>query len=681
MKFYLMLSVLAIAMFSCKNNEEVQLKSASVVKAIDTSNFDTKVKPGDDFFRYVNGGWMKKMPIPDEKSRYGSFDELLDSAYSQQYAILEEVSKIKAHKKGSAEQLVGDFYLSATDSNKIEKLGAEPIRRYIDEIKKIKTFDEIWYQIARMHSSGDAPLFNLFPEQDAKNSKFYLASIYQGGLGMPDRDYYINSDTASVSKREHYVQYMATMFKLIGEDEVNAEKMANQVLEFEIKLAGYSKSRLELRDPQTTYNKMDLQGLKKLAPELDWQSYFSNVGLSNPKDINISSPFFMTSIAKMSKKEPLEVWKAYLLWNLVNGAGDLLSQNFVNAKFDFYGKYLSGTKTLKPRWKRNVDLIGNLMGEAIGKIYVERHFTANAKNKMNDLINNLRAALKIRLNNLDWMTDSTKKQALNKLDAIKTKIGYPDKFIDYSSIPVVKDNLYENALASAKFNFQYQLAKVNKSVDPTEWLMSPQTVNAYYNPASNEIVFPAAILQPPFFNPTADDAVNYGGIGAVIGHEITHGFDDQGRQYDKEGNLIDWWTKEDGKRFDVKAKDIISQYNKFSPLPNQFVNGALTIGENIADLGGVTIAYEAMQIAHKDKKIEKIDGFTPEQRFFINYAQIWRQNIRDQEMMKRLKTDVHSPAEFRVNGVLTNFTPFYKAFNVKKGDKLFKPENERTKIW
>ncbi len=674
----LLLASAVVTISSCKNEPVVQLKKEVEVKAVDTANFDKSINPGDDFFRYVNGGWQKRTPIPNEKSRYGAFDELGDSSYSKQRAILEEMSSKTAHKKGSAEQLVGDFYLTASDSNKIEKLGAEPIRKALNEIQSAKSFSEIWYQVARMTASGDVPLFNVFPEQDAKNSKFYIASIYQGGLGLPDRDYYLLDNYES--KKTAYQKLIFEMFKLVGDDSTKAEERAISIIGFETELAKNQKTRNELRDPQTTYNKMTVEGMKGLSPELDWQSFFSNIGLNTKVEVNIASPKYITALGKMSKSQPIDAWKNYLAWNLINGSADLLSSKFVEQKFNFYGKELSGAKSLKPRWKRNIDLVGGLLGEAIGKLYVERHFPQEAKTRMLELVENLRSAFKVRLEKLDWMSDSTKKQAIGKLATIKVKIGYPDKFIDYSSVGINKESFYANALLAAKFNFQYQLAKIGKQVDPTEWLMSPQTVNAYYNPPSNEIVFPAAILQPPFFNMKADDAVNYGGIGAVIGHEITHGFDDQGRQYDKDGNLIDWWTKVDTKKFTAKAKDIIKQYNKFSPLPDKYVDGNLTLGENIADLGGVTISYDALQIALKGKK-DKIDGFTPEQRFFINYAQIWRQNIRPQEMEKRLVTDVHAPAEFRVNGVLTNFTPFYNAFNLKKGNKLFKPEAERTKIW
>jgi putative endopeptidase len=650
-------------------------------KAIETKNFDKDVKISEDFFRHVNGGWMKTNPIPAEKSRFGSFDALQDNAQKHIKGILEEMSKNTKSKKGSIEQKLGDFYTAAMDESTIEKLGFTPIKKYLNEIKTLKSVNDAWKLIAKYHSEGDGFVFGLGPEQDPDNSKKYIATAYQGGLGLPDRDYYLKDDERSKTLRTEYIKMVTKFFVLTGENETVASSKAKNVINFETELAQNSKTKLEMRDPQTMKNKMDVTALKALSPELDWTYYFKTIGFPNPGTLNITSPKFITAVGLMTKSQSLDAWKDYLAFHVISGSAPSLSSNFVNARFDFYGKVISGQKEMKPRWKRAIDMSNASLGEAIGKIYVGKYFPSAAKTRMVELVSNLKVSLDERIGLLDWMSDATKKQAKDKLATIKVKIGYPEKFLDYATVEISKKSFFDNMQNASKYNNNIQMKKINKDVDADEWGMTPQTVNAYYNPASNEIVFPAAILQAPFFDMNADDAVNYGGIGAVIGHEITHGFDDQGRQYDKEGNLKDWWTAEDAKKYDEKVHKIVLQYNKFTPLKDNSVNGDLTLGENIADLGGVTIAYNALKLANKGKKIENIDGFNPEQRFFLNYAQVWRQNIRDEELMMRLKTDPHSPAEYRVNGIVSNLPEFYNAFGIKQGDILWKPEVDRARVW
>jgi putative endopeptidase len=505
---------------------------------------------------------------------------------------------------------------------------------------------------------------------------------YQGGLGMPDRDYYLEGDPRSKEIRAAYVAHMIKMFVLAGSTPEQAAKDADVVLKIETEMAKISSTRIELRNPVANYNKTDLAGLQKMAPEIDWKGYFTGLNLAENTEINIGQPKFISGMAKMINTVPVNDWKVYFRWDLINSAASSLSSDFDKEHFAFYGTVLSGAKEQQPRWKRMIDATSSSLGEAVGQLYVQKYFPPEAKKRMTDLVNNLKISLGERINSLSWMTDVTKKEAIAKLEKINVKIGYPDKWIDYSSLTIGTDSYYANKKNARQFAVNRDIAKIGKPVDRSEWGMTPQTINAYYSPNMNEIVFPAAILQPPFFFMDADDAVNYGAIGMVIAHEMTHGFDDQGRQYDKEGNLHDWWQADDSKNFEAKTKILVDQYDNYKMLDSLHVDGKLTLGENIADLGGMNVAYNGLQKALEGKnKEEKIDGFTPDQRFFLSYAQVWRANIRSEETMRRLKEDVHSPGEARVNGIVYNIPAFYAAFDIKPTDSRYIASENRADIW
>ncbi len=674
------ISVIAILLFAgCSGKNK---KDMTNEPAIDTANMDKTVNPGADFYSYVNGNWIKKHPVPDEFSRYSAFDVLQDKNYTDLKSILEESAADTKAAAGSETKQTGDFYASGMDSTKIEKDGITPLKGEFDMIDKIKTNDDLQKEIAHMHRNGIYPLFYVYAAQDEKNSEMIIANLFQGGIGLPDRDYYLSTDARSKEIREAYKKHVASMFELMGDDKTIAEKAAKTVFDIELKLATASLTRLELRDPIANYNKYTPEELKTKYKGYDWAKYFEGIGLAKPGDINVGQPKFFEKQAKLIGEVKIEDWKIYLRWNLIHSEAPYLSSKFVEENFNFYSKSLSGKTKMQPRWKRILNATNDALGEAVGKVFVSKYFPAESKTKMLELVNNLKASLKERIQNLSWMTDVTKKQAIAKLDAMTVKIGYPDKWRDYSKLVVNRDSYVKNMMAADKFNFEFMISKVNKPVDRTEWHMSPQTVNAYYSPNMNEIVFPAAILQPPFFSKDADDAVNYGAIGVVIGHEMTHGFDDQGRLYDKFGNLNDWWTKEDSVNFAKQTAILIEQYNNFKILDTLHVDGELTLGENIADVGGVIVAMNALKsVIKKDGEPKQIDGFTPYQRFFMSFAQVWRMSIRDKELMRRLKEDVHSPGNARVNAVLPNIPEFYEAFGIKASDKLFLSVEKRAKIW
>lgn len=652
------------------------------IKAIDPKNMDTTISAGDDFFKYANGAWMKSNPIPDEYSRWGAFNILQEDNNKNLRSIMEDAAK-NPGSKGSNKQKIGDMFAAGMDSAAIEKNGLAPIKAELDKIAAIKSTDELAAVIADLHKKGVNPLFGVYSGQDEKNSEMVIFQLAQGGLGMGNRDYYTEQDARSKELRLKYVEFIGKLFELADKNPTTAKSNSEAIMALETKLANTSMTMLEQRDPQKTYNKVDIAKLQKMCPAFNWNAYFNGIGLANPGDINVTSVKFFSGISKIIKETPIEVWKEYLKFNVLNVMADYLPNDYVNLNFDFYGKTFSGSKKIKDRWKRVLETTNSALGEAVGQVYVEKFFPAEAKKKMLVLVENLRKALDERIQNLAWMSAETKVKAKEKLAKMKVKIGYPDKWRDYSGLDVDKSKGFAAlVMASNEFEFKYMMSKVGKPVDRGEWHMTPQTVNAYYSPNMNEIVFPAAILQPPFFFKDGDDAVNYGGIGAVIGHEMTHGFDDQGRQYDANGNLNDWWTKEDAENFKKQTQPLVDQFNKFVELDSLYVNGELTLGENIADIGGITVAHVALQKALKESKFnEKIDGFTQDQRFLLSWAQVWRSNIRPEELKRRLKDDVHSPADARVNGVMPNFTPFYQAFDVKPNNKLFRPEAERVVIW
>jgi putative endopeptidase len=668
---------LAIGAGGCDNNGN----DKKAEPALNAANMDTTVNPGEDFYKYANGNWLKNNPIPAEYSRYGAFEVLEEENYTQMKTILAEASADKDAAIGSVNQKIRDFYNSGMDTVKIEQNGITPLKAELDQINSFSTPADIQKMIVQQHASGNYPLFYLFSSPDEKNSNQVIAMTYQGGLGLPDRDYYLSDDSRSKDIRSSYLKHMAKMFTLAGSTAEQAAKDAETVMKIETQLAKISSTRLELRNPVANYNKTDLAGLQKMAPEIDWKAYFDGIKLQATNEINVGQPKFISGMAKLISTIPVADWKLYFRWDLINSAASSLSSDFDKEHFAFYGTVLSGAKEQQPRWKRMIDQTSNSLGEAVGQLYVQKFFPPEAKKRMTELVNNLKLSLSERISGLTWMSDVTKKEAQAKLEKINVKIGYPDKWIDYSNLTVGTDSYYANKKNARQFAVNRDIAKIGKPVDRSEWGMTPQTINAYYSPNMNEIVFPAAILQPPFFFMDADDAVNYGAIGMVISHEMTHGFDDQGRQYDKEGNLHDWWLADDSKNFETKTKILVDQYDNYIVLDSLHVDGKLTLGENIADLGGMNVAYNGLQKALNGKKDEKIDGFTADQRFFLSYAQVWRANIRDEETMRRLKEDVHSPGEARVNAIVYNIPAFYAAFDIKPTDKRYIAPENRADIW
>jgi putative endopeptidase len=651
-------------------------------KPIDPANMNTSVKPGEDFFLYANGGWMKNNPIPDEYAIFGAFAQISEDNLDKIKSLFKKVSSKGKAKKGSIEQLIGDYYFAGMNKDNIEKLGSTPVKPWLDEVDNIKSKEDLLKEIIKLHSYGLFPLFYIYSAPDETNSNLVIANLFQGGLGLRDRDYYFKDDKRSKEIREEYIKHLTNMFELIKYNKKDAQNAANTIFNLEKSLADVSRTKLELRDPQANYNKMDVNKLSSDAQGFAWNEYFKGLGITYTKEINVGQPKFFEGMAKLIQTLPINDWKEYLKWNIINSTSSYLSSKFVDESFRFYGKVMTGKEKNQERWKRVLEQTSGDLGEAVGQIYVKEYFPPEAKVKMLKLVNNLKIALRDRIKQLEWMSDGTKIEAVAKLDRINVKIGYPDKWINYSSVDITRDNYLQNSINAGKFNFQRELKKIGNPPDRDEWGMTPQTVNAYYSPNMNEIVFPAAILQPPFFDLKADDAVNYAAIGTVIGHEMTHGFDDQGRQYDKEGNLRDWWTAEDAAKFDKRVEILVKQFDQFVAIDTFRVNGKLTLGENIADLGGITVSFEAWKNSNGGKiPTEKIDGFTPIERFYLSYAQVWRNNIRDKELMRRLRDDVHSPGKYRVIGTLPNVPQFYETFKIKKGDKMYIPESDRAKIW
>jgi len=646
--------------------------------AINVADMDTKVDPGQDFDAYANNGWKKLNPLPADRARFGSFDKLAEVAEKQLNELVKETASTK-NEKGSIADKTATLFNLGMDSVKIGQQGIKPLTPYFEEIGKLATKDDVEIEIAKFHTYGFSPLFGFYGSSDAKNSSMVIAQLTQSGIGMPDRDYYLNDDDRSKDLRAKYLIYVEKMFKLLGDDEATAKKNTETVMNLETRLAKASMTRLEQRDPNKTYNKTTTKGLIELSPSFNWNRYFVSQGVGDPGEINLNQPLFIVEVSKMIKEIPVADWIVYLRWNLINSTASYLSDDFVNTKFDFYGRAMSGTEKMRPRWKRVLGVTSDALSEAIGQLYVAKYFPAEAKERMLKLVENLRISLGERIKNLEWMGADTKVKALEKLNAINVKIGYPDKWRDYSGLEISDDSYVENVIRSNKFETAFNYAKINKPVDKMQWFMSPQTVNAYYAPDMNEIVFPAAILQPPFFFLKGDDAVNYGAIGVVIGHEMTHGFDDEGRKFDKVGNLTDWWTSEDSKLFDERTKVLVDQFNSFVVIDSIHADGKLSLGENIADFGGLNISYQAFKLANKETK--PIDGFTPDQRFYLAYAHVWAQNIRDKEILRRTKEDPHSLGNLRVIGPLKNIPEFYAAFNIKPGQPMYLDETQRAKIW
>lgn len=651
-------------------------------KALDAADMNKKVKPGVNFVEFAGGTWLKKTNIPDDKTSYGVFDILREKSIKDVQEILKEAAATTNAPKGSAAQKIGDFYASGMDSVRIEQLGATPLLKYINQINQIQTMGDVHQAITQMHLYGIPALFAGGIEQDFMNSRIYKMYLAESGLGMPDRDYYVKDTPHNKELQAAYKKLITKMLTLVGYSQSTAEEATKNIYALEYSLALASNTRLENRDTQAQYNPINASELTSKYTSFPWNSYFTTLGLNLTNDqVIVMQPKFFKAADSLLKVTPVNVWKQYLVWSATRSTASSLSSDFVNASFEFYGKTLSGQKIISPRWKRVSNEVDGNLGEAIGQLYVQKHFPPAAKQRMVTLIENLRRAYRARIQKLEWMSDVTKKKAEEKLNKVMVKVGYPDKWKDYSSMEVNRDSYFENVLQANKFQVRDNLNKYGKPVDITEWGMYPQTVNAYYNPLNNEIVFPAAILQPPFFDMDADDAVNYGAIGMVIGHEMTHGFDDQGKQFDANGNMVNWWTEDDTKKFAERTKVIIDQYNNFKILDSLHVDGELTQGENIADNGGLNISWDAYMLSLNGKKPVAIDGFTYDQRFFLGYAKVWRQKMRDKELMRRLKEDVHAPAISRVNKAIFNIDALYNAFDIKPTDPLYIAPADRAKVW
>jgi predicted metalloendopeptidase len=649
---------------------------------LDPKNMDTSVKPQEDFFMYANGGWIKNTEIPPEYSRWGSFNQLIEHNNNALHEIAEKAASNHVDPKTAPDvQKVGDYYASGMDEKTIDAARIQPIQDEFKRIDAIKDRNDLLKEIAHLHTIGVDAFFEFGSGQDAKDSTREISQAVQGGLGLPDRDYYTKTDEASKKLRDQYLAHVAKMLTLLGEPTEKAADAAKKVMALETSLAQASRTRVELRDPQKNYNKMTQKDLQALTSDWNWADYFKGINLVEPGDINVHQPEFFKAANAAFTTIPIDDWKTYLRWHLVNAAAPELSNDFVNEDFSFKEGVLRGTKQIKPRWKRVVISTDGAIGEALGKLYVADYFPPEAKARALELVNNLKEALSDRIKTLEWMDEPTKQQALKKLAAFTVKIGYPDKWRDYSLLKIDRGPFVLNAMRAENFEVNRELKKIGKPVDRTEWGMTPPTVNAYYNPNMNEIVFPAGILQPPFFYANADDAINYGGIGAVIGHEMTHGFDDEGRQFDAVGNLRDWWSPESAAKFKERSQAVVQQYSEYEPLPGLHVNGELTQGENIADIGGVKLAYAALQKALAGKSREKIDGLTPEQRFFLSYATIWKSKQRDEDLKLRLNTDPHSPARYRVDGPLSDIPEFAKAFNLPDNCPMVRPPDKRVNIW
>ncbi len=648
---------------------------------IDLANMDLSADPTRDFYQYVNGGWLDKNTIPESESRWGAIYEIRDANKEALHRLLNEVSK-SDHEPGTNAQKVGDFYRTGMDIKQIEENGIKPLLTYFDEIDDIQNLNDLFNVIVKHHRMGSGALFTVFTEGDFMNSDMTAAYAYQAGLGMPDRDYYLESGEKFENYRSEYMKHLRKIFELMGEDSTTAFASANTVNSIETQLAEGSWTRAECRNYTKWYNKYTVAKAKKATPNIDWDMYFQSIGVPDIDFFLIAQPDFFQKLNSLLSSISIDEWKVYMRWHLINAMAPYLSSDFVNQDFYFFNTVLLGTKELKPQWKRVAEQTDAALGEALGQLYVEKYFPPDAKAKANQIVNYLREAYHRRIEKLDWMSEETKKQAFIKLDRLVQKIGYPDKWRDYSALDIKNDAYVLNVIRANAFEFDRNMKKIGKPVDKTEWSMTPPTVNAYYHPVNNEIVFPAGILQPPFFDPMADDAVNYGAMGVVIGHEITHGYDDQGRNFDADGNMNNWWTDDDKKLFDAKSKVIEDQFNEYVVLDSIHINGKLTLGENIADLGGLSVAYDALHMAfEKDGYPGPIDGFTPEQRFFISYATIWRSLIRDDALMNQVKTDPHTPSYYRVIGPLSNMPGFFEAFNVQPDDPMRRPDNLLAKVW
>lgn len=675
-KNYLSVAALCLMMGACNSGKQ----TVTQTMGIDLANLDTTNLPGTDFYRYACGGWIKNNPLTDEYSQYGSFTVLAENNRKQIQGLIEELAGGQ-HQAGSVAQKVGDLYKIAMDSVKLNQEGVKPIEAELKEIAGLKDKKQLYPLLAEMYKKGIASYLALYVGADEMNSNMNAVQIGQYGLSMGDRDYYLLTDESTTKIREAFKAHVEKMYQLSGFDAATAKKGMEVVMDVETRLAKAFRSRVELRDPHANYNKMSMEDIKKNYPTFDWDSYLNGLDLKDVKEIIVGQPASLEASVKILDTLPLADQALYLQWKLIDAAASFLSDDLREQNFDFYSRTMSGAQEMQPRWKTAVSVVSSTLGEAVGQMYVEKYFPAAAKERMIALVKNLQDALGERIKALEWMGDSTKTKALEKLATFHVKIGYPDKWKDYTSLEIKDDSYWANIERASRWGHAEMVAKAGKPVDKDEWLMTPQTVNAYYNPTTNEICFPAAILQPPFFDMNADDAFNYGAIGVVIGHEMTHGFDDQGRQYDKDGNLKDWWSEEDAKKFDERAQVMVAFFDSIEVAPGVHANGKMTLGENIADHGGLQVSFQAFKKATAQAPLEVKDGFTPEQRFFLAYAGVWANNIRPEAVLQMTKIDVHSLGEWRVNGALPHIGAWYDAFGITDKDPMYVPVEKRVSIW
>lgn len=673
---YLPIAAFCLMTASCSTGK----KPAELTAGIQLANLDTTALPGAEFYQYACGGWVKNNPIPGEHSQYGSFTILDEKNRKQIQGLIEELAATQ-HEAGSVPQKIGDLYRIVMDSVKLNKDGIAPIKAELEQLAALKDTKDVYALLSDMHKKGIDSYFALYVAADEMNSNMNAVQTYQSGLSMSEREYYLENDEATTKIRNAFRLHVQKMYQLAGFDEATAKKGMEIVMDVETRLAKAFRSPTELRDPHANYNKMTLEELKKNYPTFNWDVFLSTQGLKDVKEVIVGQPASLKAAVDILNTLPADKQGLYLQWKLIDAAADCLNDAMVEQDFDFYERTMSGTQEMQPRWKVAVETVSSALGEAVGQMYVEKYFPSDAKERMVTLVKNLQESLGDRIKNLSWMGDSTKVKALEKLATFHVKIGYPDKWKDYSTLEIKDDSYWANMERAYLWAHAEMIAKAGKPVDKDEWLMTPQTVNAYYNPTTNEICFPAAILQYPFFDMNADDAFNYGAIGVVIGHEMTHGFDDQGRMYDKNGNLKEWWTADDSKRFDERAQVMVNIFDSIQVAPGVYGNGRMTLGENIADHGGLQVAYQAFKKATAANPLAVTDGFSPEQRFFLAYAGVWANNIRPEEVLNRVKSDVHSLGQWRVDGALPQIGAWYEAFNITEKDPMFVPADKRVSIW
>ncbi|KGJ97154.1 M13 family metallopeptidase [Thalassotalea sp. ND16A] len=662
-----------------ESSAAVETQKTVLASGIERANMNTEIRPQDDFYMHINGGWLDANAIPADKTSIGSFYDLRDKSDDDVNAIIEELAAAKNLTVGTDEQKVADLFSSFMDTEKLNALGIKPIEPFLAEVAALASKDDLAKFFAKAQKIGlDSPLY-YYVSVDAKNSSTYAGHVWHSGLGLPDRDYYFKEDERFVEMRAAYVAHIAKMFELAGQE--NPQAAAETIMALETKMAKLHWTRVQTRDSEKRYNKFATSDLKNVTNNFNWTVWLETLGVSDQQNIILNQPDFVAGFGDIVANTDMATWKTFLNWQVIGGFASNLSEDIAAQSFDFYGKTINGQQEQKPRWKRGVSLVNGNLGEVIGKVYVKRHFPTEAKGRMTTLVENLRSAYGESIDALEWMSGDTKKAARVKLAAFTPKIGYPDRWEDYSAIEISADDLIANLISADADGFAKGVAKLGGPIHTWEWGMTPQTVNAYYNPTVNEIVFPAAILQPPFFNLEADEAVNYGGIGAVIGHEMGHGFDDQGSKYDAEGNMKNWWTEQDLAEFKKRSSQLVEQYNGYSMFGDAQINGELTLGENIGDLSGLTIAYRAYQNSLNGAEAPVIDGLTGDQRFFMGYAQIWRQKHTEKAQRERIATDSHSPGHFRALGSLSNMNEFYEAYGIKEGDKMYIAPEKRVKIW